>query len=223
MLLLPGLQQFLLQLGAGLGVQGAEGLIHQQHLGVHGVGPGDGHPLLHAAGQFLGVAFGELLQFHHLQVLPGDLVALLLALALQLQAELDVLFHRQPGEEGVLLEHDAAVGAGALHLFAVHVDVALGGGVQAADDVEEGGLAAAGGAHHADELVLMDIHIHAVEGDHLAVTAIELLYHMVDMYLYCCIVSCHPVNLLSRNFTIFSKQMPMTPSRMMPMSITSIW
>ena len=50
----------------------------------------------------------------------------------------------------------------------------------------------------------MDIHIHAVEGDHLAVTAIELLYHMVDVYLYCCIVSCHPVNLLSRNFTIFS-------------------
>ena len=166
---------------------------------------------------------GEFLQVHHLQVGHGLFLGLFALDPSHLQGEHNVFTHRQPGEEGVLLEHDAAVGAGALHLFAVHVDVALGGGVQAADDVEEGGLAAAGGAHHADELVLMDIHIHAVEGDHLAVTAVELLYHMVDMYLYCCIVSCHPVNLLSRNFTIFSKQMPMTPSRMMPMSITSIW
>ena len=30
-------------------------------------------------------------------------------------------------------------------------------------------------------------------------------------------------HILSRNFTIFSKMMPMMPSRMMPMSTTSIW
>ena len=221
--LLPGLQQLLLELGTGLCVQGAKGLIHQQHLGVYGVGPGDGHPLLHAAGKLLGVAFGELLQLHHLEVLAGDLVTLRLALALELEAKLDVLFHREPGEKGVLLEDDAPVRARALHLLAIDEDMALGGDIQAADDVEEGGLAAAGGAHHTDKLVLVDIHIHTVEGHHLAVTAVKLLYHMVDMYLYCCIVSCHPVNLLSMYLTIFSKQMPMMPRRMMPMSITSIW
>ena len=50
LLLLPGFQQLGLELGPGLGIQGAEGLVHEQHLGIVGVGPGDGHPLLHAAG-----------------------------------------------------------------------------------------------------------------------------------------------------------------------------
>ena len=184
LLLLPGVEQLLLQLGAGLGVQGAEGLIHQQHLGVDGIGPGDGHALLHAAGELLGIGLGEALQIHHLQILVGDLLGLLVALALELEAELHVLLHGEPGEQGVLLEHDAAVGAGALHGLAVHQHLALGGALQAADDVEQGGLAAAGGAHHAHKFVLMDVQIHAVQGHHLAVAAVELLDHVVNMYLY---------------------------------------
>ena len=39
---------------AGHGVEGAEGLVHEQDVGVLGQGPGQRHPLAHAAGQLVG-------------------------------------------------------------------------------------------------------------------------------------------------------------------------
>ena len=40
-----------LDLAGGDGVEGRAGLVHQQHLGLGGDGPGDAQPLLLAAGQ----------------------------------------------------------------------------------------------------------------------------------------------------------------------------
>ncbi len=115
----------------------------------------------------------------------------------ELEAELDVLLHRER-EQRVLLEDDAAVGAGALDGLAVHGDAAARGLLKPADDVEQRRLSAAGGAHDADELVLVNVKVHSVQGGHLALAGIELLDDVVDVNLYCCTVSCHPVNLLSR-------------------------
>ncbi len=42
-------------LPAGVGVQGAGGLIRQDHRRVPGQGPGNGHPLLLAAGELAGL------------------------------------------------------------------------------------------------------------------------------------------------------------------------
>ncbi len=133
--LLPGLQQLALELGAGLGVECAEGLIHEQHLGVGGVGAGNRDALLHAAGELLRVVVGELREVDLLQVLHRQLVGFLTLDAAHLEREADVLLDGQPGEERVLLEHDAAVCAGALHELAVAVDLAAGGLEQAGDDV----------------------------------------------------------------------------------------
>ena len=44
----------------GLGVERAERLVEQQHVGLGGERPGDGHALAHAAGQLAGQRVGEL-------------------------------------------------------------------------------------------------------------------------------------------------------------------
>ena len=98
LILLPGLQQLGLELGAGLGVQGAEGLVHEQHLGIRRIGPGDGYPLLHAAGKLLGIVVRKLGQVHLFQVLHGQLVGLLAFDALHLQGKAHVFLNGQPGE-----------------------------------------------------------------------------------------------------------------------------
>ena len=119
------------------------------------------------------------------QILVGQLLGLLLALTLELEPKLDVLLHGEPGKQGVLLEHDATVGAGTCNLCAIYQNLALGRGLQSADNIEQGGLTAAGRADNTDKLIFMNIHIHAVEGHHLTVAAVKLLDDVVDMYLYC--------------------------------------
>ncbi len=57
--LVPEGQQLLLHLAPGERVQRREGLVHQEHLRLHGERPGDGDALLHAAGELVRVAGGE--------------------------------------------------------------------------------------------------------------------------------------------------------------------
>ena len=57
--------------------------------------------------------------------------------------------------------------------------------IRDSDNIEQGGLTAAGRADNTDKLIFMNIHIHAVEGHHLTVAAVKLLDDVVDMYLYC--------------------------------------
>ena len=53
-------EQEVLHVALGLGVERAERLVEQQHVGLGGEGPGDGHPLAHAARQLAGEGVGEL-------------------------------------------------------------------------------------------------------------------------------------------------------------------
>src|SRR5262249_60022659 len=64
------------------------------------------------------------------------------------------------------------------HLVAVHEDVAGGGLHEARDHVEQGGLAAAGGAEQAGEAVLRQLQAHLVEGE----SALDVaLRHALDL------------------------------------------
>jgi hypothetical protein len=62
-------------------------------------------------------------QAHEAELLFGAARALAVDAA-QAQAQRDVVAHVQPGHQRVLLEHDAAVGAGADHRLAVEQDLA---------------------------------------------------------------------------------------------------
>jgi hypothetical protein len=65
------------------GVQGGEGLVQEEHPGLAGQGPGQGHPLLLPSRERLGVAALEAGEVHHLQ---------------KLQDPLPDLFRRKPPE-----------------------------------------------------------------------------------------------------------------------------
>ena len=93
-----------------LGVQRGSGLVKQHDLGLHGQRPGNGHPLLLAAGQagrhgmgFFGQA--HLLQQRHgfgLRLFPGNTAHLA-------RADGDVVNHRQVGKQVERLEHHADI------------------------------------------------------------------------------------------------------------------
>ena len=143
-----------------LRVQGGGGLVEQQHLRVHGQGPGDGHPLLLAAGDlpWLGVDVGG--HAHLFQIAQGAPAGVLLVLLQHLH-----LAHHAVFQHGHVIEqvkglkhhtHMGAVGGGvdapARHVLPVVQDLPGGGGLQQVDAPQQGGLAGAGGADDAGDV-----------------------------------------------------------------------
>ena len=89
--LLPDALELVVQDVAGHGVEGAERLVHQEHLGLLGEGPGQGDALAHAAGQLVGLAVGEAGELHELEQLGGPGPALAAGHAPEPERQLDVL------------------------------------------------------------------------------------------------------------------------------------
>ena len=166
------------------GVQVGEGLVKQQQLGVGGHGAGDGHALLLAAGQLVGVAVHILLDAHHAQGVVDALLDLRLGQLLDLQAESDVLPHRHVGPQGVGLEHQVQpplAGLGVVgqvrvdHLHAVDGHHAALGLLQTGDHAQGGGLAAAGGTQQGHEVAVLDDQIDVPQDVVVAVEFIDML------------------------------------------------
>ena len=164
--------QQLHDLDARLTVQCAGGLVGQQDVGVVDEGAGDGHAL-HLAARHLGGALVELVPEAHLpQRLGGTAAALSARHARDGQGQFDVGEDGLVRDEVIALEHEAdgvvAVGV------PVPVGVAAGGdavddelavvvAVEAADDVEQRGLARAAGAEDGDEFAVAQVEADPVE------------------------------------------------------------
>ncbi|KAG1081628.1 hypothetical protein G6F40_015417 [Rhizopus arrhizus] len=159
----------------GLAVEVAGGFVADQEGGVGDDRAGNRHALLLAAGQFIRAVAAAVGQADQGQ---RDLR---IALALrgvevgQQQRQLDVLLRGQHRHQVVELEHEADVVAApgrqlaAAHLvdaLAFDADLAAAGVVQAADQVEQGGLARTGGAHQRDEVAARDVQVDAVQHLH---------------------------------------------------------
>src|SRR5262245_8610186 len=91
------------------------------------------------------------------------LVAALPRHVLLAQAEGDVVGDRQPREQGIGLEHHAAVGAGLAHRHAVQGDAAGGRPVEPGDEAQQRRLAAARRPEHGDEVVVGDLEADRLE------------------------------------------------------------
>ena len=149
-----------------LGVEVAERLVEQQHLGLDGDGAGDGDALLLAARKLgrpaVGVG-GEADQLQRLGHLGVDLATRQAAF---LEAEGDVLGHRHVRPQRVALEHHADVAlpwrqAGDVLAVEQHLArLRLG---EARDQPQQGGLAAARGAEKGEELAGPDRKIDALQ------------------------------------------------------------
>ena len=108
--LLPHRADQVLQIGPGLRVDRGERLVHQQDPRLEGQRPGDGDPLLHAAGQLprVGAARRRRGRPRRAPRLDQRRSAQPGRQPFGLQRQFDVLVHLQPGEQAapVLLEHD---------------------------------------------------------------------------------------------------------------------
>ena len=104
--LLPDALELVVHDVAGHGVEGAEGLVHEEHLALLGQGPGQGDPLAHAAGELVGLAVGEAAELDEVEQLGGAAPALGLGDAAELERQLDVATDAEPGEQRRVLEHD---------------------------------------------------------------------------------------------------------------------
>ena len=157
---------------AQLGVQVAEGLVHQQHFGLPDDGPADGHTLALAAGEGLGLPVQILGDIQDLRRLVDPAVDLLLGDLPQLQGEGHVLPHGHVGIQGIALEDHGDVpvlGLYVVDLPLVDVQLPLGDVLQSGHHPQGGGLAAAGGAHQHDKLLVRDLQIEVVHRGHISI------------------------------------------------------
>ncbi len=154
---LPDFQQFLLHAGAGVGIECAERLVHQQDARAVGQRARDGDALLHAAGQFLGIEILVAREVHQRDQRARLLLGLGFGHAALERPVHDVAEHGLPGKQRELLEHRPAVGPGPRHRLAVDCDGALRRLHEAADDIEQRGLAAARRPQDRDELPIRHV------------------------------------------------------------------
>jgi hypothetical protein len=142
---------------AVLVVEGREGFVHQQDPGVGGQGTRDPGALFHPAGEFPRGLPLEAIEPNEVDVVADEPLALLAREALHLHAEAGVLMDGIPGEEGMLLEHDAPFPARAQYLLAVDHDQPLARSLEARDEVQQRGFPTAAVADNREELVLLDV------------------------------------------------------------------
>ena len=174
---LPQLDDLGPHLVAELGVQVGQGLVHQEHGGVPDDGPADGHTLPLAAGQSLGLAVQILGDIQNFGGLTDLLVDLVLGQLLQLQGEGHVFIHGHVGIQGIALEHHGDVpvlGLHVVHQLAADGQLAAGDVLQTGDHPQGGGLAAAGGAHQHDELLVRNVQVEILHRHHALVGDLQI-------------------------------------------------
>jgi hypothetical protein len=109
----------------------------------------------------------------------GERVQLAAPPTLEARPVLHVLPHRKPGEERVLLEDHAALGTRAADRLAVDAQCARRWSNESGDRIEQRRFAAPGRPEQAHELAVVDVELHVVHGDKIAVAHAKI----ADLYL----------------------------------------
>ena len=154
---------------AVVAVEVASGLVAEDELRVGDDRAGHGDTLLLPTGELLRIVARPVDDAHAVQHLVDLRLALRLAEAEIAQRQLHVLENVHVVNEVEALKHEAddaapqrqtVALAQAAHVATVEEIAARVGGVEEAEDVEQGGLAATGRAHYGYELALPDLHIY---------------------------------------------------------------
>ncbi len=149
------------QVDPNLGVQRAERLVEQQHLGLIRQGTSQRHALLLAARELARHARAQPAQPGQLEQFVAAAAALGRRHLADAQAELDVLGHRHMAEQGVVLEHKA--------------DAPLLDRGQPGDHTQDGALAAAAWPQQHEELAIRHLQRHIVDHWMIRVALAELI------------------------------------------------
>ena len=150
-------------------IERAEGLVHEQDGRSEDERPSQGDPLLHTAGELIGMMTLEPVQADHLEQTLDFLVAVGPGHTADLhdfQREGDVLPDGSPVEQGGRLEDEAvvAVESSLPRCLAVDQDRAAAGLDQVGGESKQGGFTAAGGPDQRDELSLLDVEVDGFDG-----------------------------------------------------------
>ena len=159
--------QPLAQVLADAGVERAERLVQQQHLGLDGQCAGQRHALPLAARELRRVAVAQALQVDQVDQLGHPVLDLGLRPAPDLQAERDVLGDGHVLERRIVLEHEAdapLVRGQRGHVPAAQADGAGVGLLEPSDHPQQRGLAAAAGAEQRGQRAVGDLERDVVEG-----------------------------------------------------------
>ena len=136
-------------LPAGVGIQGAGGLVGKDDGGAAGQSPGDGHPLLLSAGELVGPVVDLISQSHLLQHFPGPAPPFRFWDAGIHQRDLHIFQKIQLRQQIVLLKDKAQqLVPNRSQLVRIHLphvpsiqQIGTGSGyIQTADDVHAGGF-----------------------------------------------------------------------------------
>nr|GFD25725.1 hypothetical protein [Tanacetum cinerariifolium] len=141
------------------------------------------------------------------------------------QAQGDVFFHRQPREQAVLLKDDAALAADAIHGLAVDADLPAKLAVQADQQAQQGGLAAAAGTDDGDEFALGDVQVEVADGLQFAAIDFEELADLLKADqggVGVCHACLQRVARASMRCPITLSRAPVRPTSNMPLMITSM-
>ena len=167
--------ELILELAPDQGVEGGERLVHEEHVRIGGEGPRESDTLLHAAGELTGEAVLEAVQTHEGQGVLRDVPAAPLGLAADFEGIGDVVAHRTVRQQGHVLEdhadllrpHGPQLGLGEVHdVLSEELDDPCGRFDQAVEVTHEGGLAAAGEPHDAEDLAPADVERYVGDADH---------------------------------------------------------
>src|SRR6266566_7280166 len=155
----PHLQQFVFHQGSRLHVEGAEWLVHQQDLRLVDKGLSQGHALAHAARELMWIVVLEPGQSDTRDPIAGAPQRLGFWLTAEPRAGGNVAEYILPGEDRISLEDITNARVNTLHRFAHHLHLTFARPLQAGDQPQGGGFAAAGRADHGDELTGGDRHV----------------------------------------------------------------
>src|SRR5580765_3746438 len=115
----PDLLEFIVEHVARLGIERREGLVHQQDIRLSRERAGKRYSLAHAARKLVRTAVLKLREMHEAQIVTNLLFPLSLRETLHLQSEFNVLCHRQPGEQAMVLKHKDAIGPWGSHIVVI--------------------------------------------------------------------------------------------------------
>jgi hypothetical protein len=163
--LAPDPQELVLQCGAGERVERAERLVHQQELRPHGEAAGYCHALPHAARELARALPGGRREVDEGDELVGDLPSLggRQAGVHGVDGERDIVADAEPRQQRVVLEDDAALGAGPRHGNTIEPDLSGVRRDETAQERDERGLPRPGVADDRDELALVEGQIDPTE------------------------------------------------------------
>src|SRR5579864_2166523 len=166
---LPQLEQLILQNQARLRIQRAERLVHEDHVDalVH-ERPDDRDPLAHPAGEFMRIMMLKALEAYPLEVGQRLVPPLAARNALQLERDFRVRQRRAPRQQVVVLRDVPAADVDPPDGTSVVQHRAVGRRREPGEEVQHGGLAAAGRAHQRQKLARTDTEVDVPESSHHA-------------------------------------------------------